>query len=62
MSNLLTHDMLPFVGIVVGGGIEVVVVHLGRALRDMRSASDVDGSQPQPAIETISVIANLRGA
>lgn len=62
VSDLLTHHVQPLVRIVVLGSVKVRVVHLGRALRDVGAASDVNRSHPEPAIIAVSAIADLRGS
>ena len=59
MGNLLTHHVLPLVGVIVGGSLEVRVVHLCGPLRDVNAASDVNRGQPEPAVETVSGVADL---
>src|SRR5262245_17324255 len=59
---LLTHYVLPLIRIVVGGGVEVAVVHLGRALRDVRAVYDVNRGQPEPAVEAVAAVTDLSGA
>src|SRR5207245_2330363 len=44
------------------GRVEVRVVHLGRSLRDVGAASDVDRGQPEPSIVAEGAVANLRGS
>lgn len=62
MCDFLAHHMFAFVGVVVGGGIEVGVVHFCRTLRDVISAGQIDRGQTQPTIIAIGTIANLRGS
>ena len=45
MGDLLAHNMQLFIRVVVRGGVEVSIVHLGRALRDVNSPGDIDARQ-----------------
>jgi len=52
--------VLALVGVVVGCGIEVGVVHLGRTLRDVRRAArQVDAREAEPPVVAVLAVANL---
>src|SRR6266576_6506605 len=63
VSYFLTHDVLALVGVVVGiarAGPEVVVVHLDRALHDVRAARlEPDRGDAEPAVVTVARVADL---
>lgn len=58
MTDFLTHNVQSFVRIIVCAGVEIGVVHLGRTLRDMRSAQ-IDRSETEPAVAAVCVIAGM---
>ena len=62
VADLLTHYVEFLIGIVIGRGVEVSVIHLGGALRNMRTAGDIDRRQAEPAIVTIGAVAYLDSA
>lgn len=59
VADLLAHDVLPLVGIVVRRGIEVRVVHLDAALRYVSAALQPDLCQAEPTVIAIIAIADL---
>ncbi len=61
VRDFLTHHVQPLVWIVIGGSVKVGVVHLGRALRDVGAAGDVDRRQAEPAIVAVCAVAHLGG-
>src|SRR4051812_12637887 len=59
MTNLLTQYMEFLIRIVIGGGVEVSVIHLGRALGNVRTTGDINGGQAEPPIVAVSAVAYL---
>jgi hypothetical protein len=59
VPNLLTHDKVLPRRRVVGRRVEVAVVHLGRALRDVDSPCDPDLRDTQPTVKPVRGVADL---
>src|SRR6266568_3631105 len=62
MTDLLTHHVEFLIRIVIGGSIEVGVIHLGRALSDVRTSGDVNRGEAKPAIIAIRTVAYLNSS
>ena len=53
MTDFLTHDQVSPFRFIVGGLIEIGVVHLGDSLGDVEIAGNPDLSDAQPAVVAI---------
>ena len=62
VRDFLAHYVLSLVGVVVGGCIEIRVVHLGGTLGDMGAAGNVDRRQSEPTVISVAAIAHLRSS
>ena len=59
VPDLLTHHVQFLIRVVVRGRVEVGVIHFGRTLGYVSTASDIDGRQTKPSVIAVCPVADL---
>ena len=62
VGDFLAHHMPLLIVVIVGAGVEIGVVHLGRTLSDVNTSRDIDTRQTEPAVVAVSGVAYLGSA